>query len=172
VCGQHNTIRSRLAVSDLLQLTLSTTHEQNMCTHDIVVSAAPSAVLGCKQAVDSADAGCRYERVDVFESGYGQNYRDFDLAVVTLQEPVGLRAGWLGAKALPPPEVCSSASSTLPSLLAVGYPVEPAHSSFQYSDTCDLQVRCIWRRPRHIVLLSSVSAPIPCVTSTFCNVAR
>lgn len=84
---------------------------------------------------------CRYEKVDIFEAGYVENSRDFDVAVVTLREAIGLRTGWLGAKALPPEEVCSSAPSTLPSLLAVGYPVEPTHSNLQYSDTCNLQVR-------------------------------
>jgi hypothetical protein len=73
-------------------------------------------------------------------SRYVSDFKNWDLAIVTLKEPVGLKAGWMGIKALPPRGFCFPGATTLPNLQAVGYPVENASSSYQYVSSCSLEV--------------------------------
>lgn len=83
---------------------------------------------------------CRYAFYDVYTEAYVADFKNWDVAIVTLQEPVGLQAGWMGIKALPPAGACSSDAVLLPSLHAVGYPVEENVSDRAYTDICDLYV--------------------------------
>jgi hypothetical protein len=92
---------------------------------------------------DKIQSTRRYAFVDVYTTAYVADYRNFDLAVVTLQEPIGLKAGWMGVRALPPTGTCDRAEVTLPSLQVVGYPVEADAANYPYTDTCDLQVRSL-----------------------------
>ena len=93
---------------------------------------------------------CRYMFYDIYIAEYLSDFRNWDLAIITLEEPVGLKTGWMGIKALPPPGACIPGSSVLKQLVTVGYPVEVESASEQYTSTCDLQVR-------------------PCACSLFCN---
>ena len=83
---------------------------------------------------------CRYAFYDVYTEAYLADFKNWDVAIITLQEPVGLQAGWMGIKALPPAGACSSEAVLLPSLHAVGYPVENKVSDHAFADVCDLYV--------------------------------
>lgn len=83
---------------------------------------------------------CRYAFYDVYTEAYVADFKNWDVAIVTLQEPVGLHAGWMGIKALPPAGACSADGVLLPSLHTVGYPVEDNVSDHAYADVCDLYV--------------------------------
>lgn len=74
-------------------------------------------------------------------SQYVSDFKNWDLAIITLEEPVGLKAGWMGIKALPPKGACTPGALSLPRLHSVGYPVESVSSAFQYTSTCSLEVR-------------------------------
>lgn len=84
---------------------------------------------------------CRYAFYDIHTVAYEADFKNWDVAIITLQEPVGLQAGWMGVKALPALGTCSSQPVLLPSLHAVGYPVEEKVSDHAYADVCDLYVR-------------------------------
>eukprot|EP00892_Ulva_mutabilis_P000239 jgi/Ulvmu1/10215/UM060_0015.1 len=83
----------------------------------------------------------KYAFYDIYTAAYEADFKNWDVAIVTLQEPVGLQAGWMGVKALPPAGTCSSRSVLLPNLHAVGYPVEESVSDHAFGDACDLYVR-------------------------------
>ena len=84
---------------------------------------------------------CSYDFYDIYMSQYVSDFKNWDLAIITLKEPVGLKAGWMGIKALPPKGACTPGSTSLPRLHSVGYPVESVSSAFQYTSTCSLEVR-------------------------------
>lgn len=74
-------------------------------------------------------------------AGYSSDFKNWDLAIITLDEPIGLETGYMGVKSLPPEGACSASALTLAQLHVVGYPVEEEASSIAYEDTCDLNVR-------------------------------
>jgi hypothetical protein len=82
----------------------------------------------------------RYEYYDIYMSEYLSDFKNWDLAIITLQQPVGLAAGWMGVKAFAPKGACSAGALTLSNIHVVGYPVETSTSSYQYTSSCSLQV--------------------------------
>ena len=85
---------------------------------------------------------CRYDFFDIYMSEYVADYQNWDMAVVTLKQPVGLTAGWMGIKALPPPGACTADWIEMSQIRTVGYPVEKNSTSYQWVSGCKLQVRC------------------------------
>ena len=74
-------------------------------------------------------------------SEYVADFKNWDMAVVTLKQPIGLTAGWMGIKALPPPGACTPGWIELPNIRSVGYPVEVNATSYQWTSGCTLRVR-------------------------------
>ena len=83
---------------------------------------------------------CRYAFFDVFVREYTNDFKDWDMAVITLQQPIGLNTGWMGIKALPPHGACDPGPVDIAPIHTVGYPVEPSTTAYQYISACTLQV--------------------------------
>ena len=93
-------------------------------------------------AFDKQVVVCRYEFFDIYKSEYMHDDQNFDFAIVTLQQPVGYAAGWMGVQALPPLGWCDEQPLTIPKIRLAGYPVQTNSTANQFVSTCQLQVRC------------------------------
>jgi Trypsin len=92
---------------------------------------------------------CRYDFYDIYMAQYVADASGWDVATVTLKEPVGLTAGWMGVKALPPAGACTSRPQVIPHVHLVGYPVESNGTANQYTSVCPLHVSSsVHIRPR------------------------
>jgi hypothetical protein len=97
----------------------------------------------------SGSLNCRYQFYDIYMAGYSSDFKNWDLAIITLEDPIGVETGWMGVKSLPPEGACAESALTLAKLHTVGYPVEEKASNIAYEDTCDLNVRHLlhlWER--------------------------
>jgi len=95
-------------------------------------------------------------------SAYESDSRDWDIAVITLAQPVGLYTGWMGIKSLPPAGLCSDAPFVLPGMEVVGYPVNAAGAHTQMASFCDLKVRRLCAQPAAASAIhSELMPPLP-----------
>ena len=83
---------------------------------------------------------CSYDFCDLFISKYEEGATEWDLAIITLTEPIGLTTGWMGVKALPPVGICSPEPFTLAGMEVVGYPVQDDSRRSQWASFCELKV--------------------------------